>query len=75
MAYAEFVMRRMLVFVLGVWLIVVGTSLPGCGPSLTDQDLGELQTKDSKLPGADEKYELPEPTASEEESHMDADHP
>ncbi len=60
-------MRRMLVFVLGVGLIVVGAGLSGCGPRLSDEDLGELQTDGSQLPGADEDYELPELKVPEEE--------
>jgi hypothetical protein len=59
-------MSRMLVIVLGASLIA-GTTISGCGPRLTDEDLGEVQTKASELPGAGEEYELPEPHFTEED--------
>ncbi len=61
-------MSRMLVILLGAWLIV-GTTISGCGPQLSDEDLGEVQTEASQLPGADEEQVLPEPHFAEEERH------
>ncbi len=59
-------MSRMLVILLGAWLIV-GTTVSGCGPQLTDEDLGEVQTRVSQLPGADEEPTLPEAHFSQED--------
>jgi len=32
----------------------------GCGPNLSEEDLGTVVTDMSEVPGADEPYELPE---------------
>lgn len=58
-------MSRMLVIVLGAWLIL-GTTISGCGPRLADEELGEIQTDADQLPGVDEEYVLPEPNITDE---------
>jgi hypothetical protein len=42
-------------------LIFLAMAVAGCGPRLSKEDLGELQTEAADLPGAGEEYELPEP--------------
>jgi len=51
-------MSRLLV-VLMFGCLVLGT-VSGCGPELSEEELGEVQTSAGELPGAGEKYQLPE---------------
>ncbi|OHB86212.1 MAG: hypothetical protein A2V98_13205 [Planctomycetes bacterium RBG_16_64_12] len=51
-------MRTFLGFLLGIALIIPITS--GCGPSLTEEDLGTVVFDVGQLPGADVPYELPD---------------
>lgn len=62
---AEFLMSRLLVMLVGAWLVLGAIS--GCGPELNEEDLGEVQTEASQLPGAGEEYVLPEPNIPEED--------
>ncbi|NLS98182.1 MAG: hypothetical protein GXX96_39130 [Planctomycetaceae bacterium] len=66
-------MRRMLALVLAVCSIG-GPALVGCGPELTEEDLGEVQTEASQLPAAGEPYDMPEGQFPAD-SESDADHP
>jgi len=62
-------MRVSFGLLLGIVLVVV--TAPGCGPSLTEDDLGTVVFDASQLPGADEPYAMPEthaPPASDPES-------
>ncbi len=52
---------RLLVIILGAWLVAVAATLPGCSAGLAEEDLGEVLTETGQLPGAGEKYPLPEP--------------
>ncbi|MHB8900960.1 MAG: hypothetical protein ACYC6Y_19610 [Thermoguttaceae bacterium] len=58
---------RLLVFILGGWLISGALATTGCSPRLTEEDLGQLQTQPSQLPGSGQKYDLPEPDSSKNE--------
>ena len=60
-------MSRMLAILMGGCLVV--GSVSGCGPRLTDEELGEVQTKAQDLPGAGEGYLLPAQKASQDEEH------
>ena len=64
-------MSRLMAVLMGICL-ALGT-VSGCGPKLNDEDLGELQTRAEELPGAGEKYPLPEPVLSEDEEPQDDD--
>ena len=48
-------------------MLAAMSAMTGCSRSLTEKDLGEIQTEASRLPGADEKYALPEPYFSKDE--------
>ena len=63
-------MSRMLAIVMGVCLLLGIT--PGCGPHVSDEDLGEVQTTVEDLPGAGEKYVLPKPEFPEGEGDPEA---
>ena len=51
-------MRAFLGLLFGIVLILPTTA--GCGPRLTDEELGTVILDASELPGADEPYALPE---------------
>ena len=46
-----------------VGLLALGTVV-GCGPNLSEEDLGTVVTDMSDVPGADEPYDLPPLDAS-----------
>jgi hypothetical protein len=58
---------RSLVLVLGALLFAGMSTITGCSTRLNEEDLGEIQTVPGQLPGAGEKYALPEPYFSSEE--------
>ncbi len=58
---------RILLILLGAWMLAATTAMTGCSRRLTEKDLGEIQTEASQLPGTGEKYALPEPYFSKEE--------
>lgn len=67
--------RKLLVVVLGAWMIA-GTSISGCSPRPSDEELGKIETDSTQLPGGDEKYVLPEPHFPEDAPGSDpAEHP
>lgn len=41
-------------------LVLVAFAASGCGPSVTEEELGTVVYEVSELPGADQPYELPE---------------
>lgn len=57
-------MRRIRGLVLTGFLAALLT--PGCGPSLTQEELGEIEYRVPKIPGAKEPYPLPPPVANPE---------
>jgi len=50
-------MRACFGLLFGILLILFATS--GCGPKLTDEELGTVVYDVKDLPGADQPYELP----------------
>jgi hypothetical protein len=52
-------MRRIRGFVLAAFAAAV--LMPGCGPGLTEKDLGTIDYQVPKVPGAEEPYPLPSP--------------
>lgn len=61
-------MRRV---VQGLILLALAAGTAGCGPELKREDLGEIQTEAGQLPGAGEKYPLPEPQYEAKEEPAD----
>ena len=63
-------MRAFVEFSLGILILLLIT--PGCGPSLSEEELGTVIYDLEQVPGADEPYLFPEsPPESEAESALE----
>lgn len=62
----------------GFGLIFVGVLLVpvlfGCGPKVSEEELGTVVVLESEYPGQDEHYELPDQPVVENDSHDAHDH-
>jgi len=68
----------------GRWLgaLTVCLAVVGCGPAVSDEELGTLVVDPSKIPGAEEPYDPPQldspldaPTAADDETPAEQDSP
>ncbi|MBN1853424.1 MAG: hypothetical protein JW829_11895 [Pirellulales bacterium] len=48
------------------WALILIASMAGCGPRLSDQELGHIEYRLPEVPGADVPYPLPDLTVIEE---------
>ena len=44
---------------LALWTLLIALATAGCGPELSEEELGTIQYEVPKVPGADRPYELP----------------
>jgi len=50
---------------LALWTLLIGLATVGCGPELSEEELGTIQYEVPKVPGADQPYELPPVSGAE----------
>jgi len=65
-------MRSFLGWLVGIALLVPAMS--GCGPSLSEDELGTVIFDAGQLPGADKPYELPPAKAPAESHPVESEH-
>lgn len=55
-------------------LLTVSTCLVGCGPELSDRDLGTVVEEVPKVDGADKPYHMPQLGPEQEDKKTEHDH-